>query len=218
MTKNITHVQLSLFCNENHLSKNSVVCFRNILFVFSMCRMFNLLIGSWKYLPVWSLYFWKFLYAFSPFCFAVKRSAHTSDAAAVPVEMLTRSEGSWPNGYVQLFWNRSTNDATSDSSLLIQERWMCQSSSLSVWCSPSRISIISMYIIKKAASCPLLWCKKCRYMVNISRILFHDSFCNTALWHVSWWRSHTTQHVSFSFQGHFFLMIYCNLFFKSIPC
>ena len=47
-------------------------------------------------------------------------SVATFGDATVPVEMLTRPEGSFPKWFVQLFSKRSTIEATSDSSLYMR--------------------------------------------------------------------------------------------------
>ena len=87
---------------------------------------FIFLIGSWKQYPFQ-------MCCCSPFSRAVNMSVDASGDATVPVEMITRSEGSFPKWFVQLFFKGSTIEAAFDSSIytgLFKISMLCDSTAL----------------------------------------------------------------------------------------
>ena len=128
MRQDVTHFQLSALSNEDHVAKQLSVSFHDNLLGFSFdwftlhCNeglQFIFLMGSWEQSPFCISLLFEFverMFSFLTRC----QQVSTSGDATVPVEMLTRSEGSFPKGFLQLFSKRSTIEATSDSFLFMR--------------------------------------------------------------------------------------------------
>ena len=106
MRQDVTHFQISAVSNEDHVAKQPSVSFHDNLLGFPLAGLFFIvvkvfnfifLMGSWKQYPVCIRCCSNSLYACSPFSRAANKSVDTSGDATVPLEMLTRLEGSFQN-------------------------------------------------------------------------------------------------------------------------